>query len=90
MSKSVREENILHNKADLVTKESTASMALDKMLPNLETVVAPRSFAHTVRSVVSALLLIVWILVMLPVFVIFKYVFVSRLDVFYKTFHHIC
>lgn len=49
-----------------------------------------RSFAHTARSIFFAFLLIVWILIMLPAFFIFKYLLPARLDFFYKTFHRIC
>lgn len=87
MSKSVSEENVKPNIVDADTRESRLGAPLNEAQVDVQ---HSRSFAHTARAVFSALLLVIWILLMLPVFFIFKYLFTSRMDFFYKTFHRVC
>lgn len=91
MSKTVSEENLKPNlKPNIVDLDTGGSMVASPLSEEKLDLGPSMSFAHTARAVFSSLLLIIWILLMLPVFFIFKHLFTSRMHVFYKTFHRMC
>lgn len=91
MSKTAREENSNNNNIiEVDTSESIVSAASNEALLEQVNKSHSRSLTHTAWAVFSALLLVIWILLMLPVFFIFKHLLTSRMNIFYKFFHHVC
>jgi 1-acyl-sn-glycerol-3-phosphate acyltransferase len=90
MSKNNREAMSKNNKFDVGINESAVKVATNIMFTDQPSVKYSLSFVHTIRAVFSAFCLVIWILLMLPVFYTFKYLFASHLDIFYKVFHNFC
>jgi 1-acyl-sn-glycerol-3-phosphate acyltransferase len=65
-------------------------MALKHSLLEKPSAAALQSFTQQGKSVFFAVLLSVWVLMMLPIFCVFKYLLPARLDFFYATFHRLC
>jgi 1-acyl-sn-glycerol-3-phosphate acyltransferase len=90
MSKIDKEESLKQNKVYQETNIHATSINSNETFSERESLQHSFSYTHTIRAIFSAILLVFWILLMLPVFYIFKYLLTSRLDTFYKTFHYGC